>query len=187
MASPFVTNTLAKMRYAGFVGVKLCTELPTVFSDEGGGRSRLGVDPGEACCQRTVGKPPAKPLENCRETTGKTAGKPPGNRRRTAGKPPVKPLENRQQNRWKTGVEPLESRRENCRANRPETVGKSPVFGSLLPVSIRDRNGLEGPLRRHFSGSGGGCHRGVLPRLNSCTFPSDGVGGTGICGFLSVR
>ena len=29
-------------------------------------------------------------------------------------------------------------------------------------------------------------HRGVFPRHNVCTFRSDGVGGTGICGFLSV-
>ena len=47
--------------------------------------------------------------------------------------------------------------------------------------------GREGSLRRHFSGLGGGVgHRGVFPRLNVCTFRSDGVGGTGICGFLSV-
>ena len=37
-----------------------------------------------------------------------------------------------------------------------------------------------------FRALGGVAIGGSLPRLNSRTFPSDGVGGTGICGFLSV-
>ena len=53
----------------------------------------------------------------------------------------------------------------------------------VLPVSIRAGKGLSGVI---FRALGGGGHRGVFPRLNVCTFRSDGVGGTGSCGFLSV-
>ena len=131
-----------------------------------------------------ITKPDVEPPEN----RWKTAVEPPENRRKTAVEPPenrwrtaeklagnrwkncrktgVEPLENRWRNRWKTGVEPLESRWKaagrplaKLPENRPETAGKSPVFGSLLPVSIRDWNGREGPLRRHFSAPGGGCHK----------------------------
>ena len=47
-------------------------------------------------------------------------------------------------------VEPLSNL---CRTSvePPGNAGKSPVFGSLLPVSIRDGNGREGPLRRFNS------------------------------------
>ena len=97
-------------------------------------------------------------------------------------------------NRCRTAGKPLESRRETTgkTAGKPpgkplETAGKSPVFGSLLPVSISDGNGREGSLRRHFSAPGGGVAiRDPLFRRNLCTFRSDGVGGTGIYGFLDV-
>ena len=84
------------------------------LSDEGGGRSRLGVDPGEACCREIAGKPPAnrrpnrpettrKPRSNHRQNRGRTTGKPPGNCRKTAvelaektaGRPLAKLSENR--------------------------------------------------------------------------------------------
>ena len=111
--------------------------------------------------KRVAGKPLSNRRRTCRENCWKTAGKP-------LAKPLAKPLENR----WKTVGKPLENRRQAAgklpgnrrrtyRENRPETAGKSPVFGRLLPVSIRDWNGLEGPLRRHFSGCGGGCHKGT--------------------------
>ena len=110
---------------------------------------------------KTVGRPLAKLLEdhwqNCRKTTGKTAGR-----------PLAKRLEDHWQNGWKTVgkiagkplVKSLESRRETTGKNCRKTAGKRPVFGSLLPVSISDWNGREGPLRRHFSAFGGGCHKG---------------------------
>ena len=103
----------------------------------------------------TAGKPPAKPLENCRETTGKTAGKRASNRWKTVGKTSGKRASNRWKNRWKTAGGPL----AKTVGKPPKTAGKSPVFGSLLPVSIRAGNGWEGPLRRHFSALGGGCHK----------------------------
>ena len=223
--------------YAGFVGVKLCTELPTVFSDEGGGRSRLGVDPGEACCQRTAGKPASncrktarKPLENPRQNRWKTGGK-------TAGKPPAKPLENRRQNRWKTGGKtagkPPAKPPENCRKTTGKTVGKPPEnprqnrwktagdhwqncwetvgktagkplgdHGQKLSENCREKprfwvtfaslnKQLEWPGRASpasfFGPWGGVAIRDPLFRRNLCTLRSDGVGGTGIFGFLDVR
>ena len=80
------------------------------------------------------------PLSNRRETTGKTAGK---------------RASNRWKNRWKTTGGPL----AKTVGKPPKTAGKGPVFGSLLPVSIRAGNGWEGSLRRHFSAPGGGCHK----------------------------
>ena len=130
---------------------------------------------------KTAGKLPAKPLENCRRPLAKpllscrkTVGKPLENRWKTAGKLPettgkiaVEPPENRWETAGKTGVEPLENRRKAAGGPLAKTVGKplktagkSPVFGSLLPVSIRAGNGWEGSLRRHFSAFGGGCHKG---------------------------
>ena len=84
------------------------------LSDEGGCRSRLGVDPGEGYCRKTAGKP----SENRRETAGKSpenrwqnAGKPAEDHRENAGKPlsnlPRKPLGNRRDAAGK----PLENRR----------------------------------------------------------------------------
>ena len=98
------------------------------LSDEGGCRSRLGVDPGEGYCRKTAGKPPSK-------TAGKTAGKPLWKTgRKTAGKLSAKPLENPgklAENGWKTG---RETTLENCRktaveaaGKRLETVGKTAV------------------------------------------------------------
>ena len=129
----------------------------------------------------TAGKPPAKPLENRRRTAGKPPAKPPGDHWQNCWKTARKPLENRRQNRWKTAGttgktvgkrrettgktagKPLESRQETTGktvGKPPKTAGESPVFGSLLPVSISDRNGRKGSLRRHFSAPGGGCHKG---------------------------
>ena len=71
---------------------------------------------------------------------GRPLAKPPGNRWKTPGKTAGRPLA-------KTVGKP------------PETAGESPVFGSLLPVSIRAGNGRKGSLRRHFSAPGGGCHK----------------------------
>ena len=63
------------------------------LSDEGRGRSRMGVDPGGPRRRRTVGKTAGqtarKPPGNRGRTTGKTAVEPPENRRKTAGKSPV--------------------------------------------------------------------------------------------------
>ena len=74
-------------------------------------------------------------------------------------------------------------RRPKPPANHRETTGQSPVFGSLLPVSIRAGQGLSGVI---FRALGGVAIRGPLFRLKVCTLRSDGVGGTGICGFLDV-
>ena len=105
---------------------------------------------------------------------GSAAVEPPATHRQPTGKPPA--------NHRETAGRPL----AKTAGKPPKTAGKSPVFGSLLPVSIRDRNGRKGPLRRHFSALGGVAIRNALFRLNSCTFRIDGVGGTGICGFLDV-
>ena len=84
-------------------------------------------------------------------------------------------MENRRETTGKTAGKPLGNRWE------------SPVFGSLLPVSIRNWNGWKGSLRRHFSAPGGGCHKeGTFQAQLYVLFESDGVGGTGICGFLDV-
>ena len=74
-------------------------------------------------------------------------------------------------------------RRPKPPANHRETTGQSPVFGSLLPVSIRAGKGLSGVIFRPL---GGVAIRSPLLRLNLCTLRSDGAGGTGICGFLDV-
>ena len=52
----------------------------------------------------------------------------------------------------------------------------------------KGREGLGKASPASFFGPWGGGvgHRGVFPRHNVCTFRSDGVGGTGSCGFLSV-
>ena len=79
------------------------------LSDEGGGRSRLGVDPGEACCREIAVEPPPnlprKPLGNCWKTA-------------------VEPPENRWLNRRENAGKPLENRRDTT----GKTAGKSPVF-----------------------------------------------------------
>ena len=77
------------------------------------------------------------PCRTAGRPLAKLSAKPPENRRKTAGKPLAKTV-----------------------GKPPKTAGESPVFGSLLPVSISDRNGRKGSLRRHFSAPGGGCHKG---------------------------
>ena len=99
----------------------------------------------------TSWKTAGKPASNCRETGWKTVGKPPGTTGKTAGK--------RASNRWENRRKPPEDHWQKLSENRPETAGKSPLFGSLLPVSISNRNGWKGSLRRHFSAPGGGCHK----------------------------
>ena len=90
----------------------------------------------------------------------RTAGKLPENRRRTAGKPPAKPPGNRREKpRFWVTFASLKKGREGS--------------GKASPTSFFRPWGRVG-------------HGGVFPRLNVCTFPSDGVGGTGSCGFLSV-
>ena len=109
------------------------------------------------------------------KTAGGTAGKPSTAEKLlgAAGKPPG-PLENRR-------LRPLAKLSEN----RPETAGKSPVFGSLLPVSIRDGNGWKGPLRRHFSAfGGGGCHKGgTFQAQPHVLFETMGLAERGFAGF----
>ena len=101
---------------------------------------------------KTAGKPLEKPLEknrwqNCRKTR-KTAG----NRWKTG-----KPASNRWKNRWKTVGKPLAGGPLAKTVGKPpKTAGESPVFGSLLPVSIRDRNGLERVSPASFFGPWGG-------------------------------
>ena len=93
------------------------------------------------------------------------------------------------ENRWKTGVEPLENRRETTgktAGKMPENRREKPRFWVTFASLNKGREGSVKASPASFSGPGGGCHRGVLPRLNVCTLRSDGVGGTGICGFLSV-
>ena len=125
-------------------------------------------------CRKTGGKPLVKPLLSGRKTVGKTAVEgsenywktgvePSKNRWKTVGKTAVE----RPENRWKAAGGPL----AKTVGKPPKTAGKSPVFGSLLPVSIRDRNGLEGPLRRHFSAPGGGCHKETTFQAQLMYFP----------------
>ena len=52
-----------------------------------------------------------------------------------------------------------------------------------MPVSITAGKGLSDVIFRPL---GGVAIRDPLFRLNVCTLRSDGVGGTGICGFLDV-
>ena len=167
-------------------------------------------------CRKTGGKPLGKPLLSGRKTVGKTAveppengwktaveppengwktgvelaektaGKPPENRRRTAGRP----LENRRETTGKTVGKPLESHRETT----GKTAGKPPGNRREKPrfwVTFASLNkGPEWPGRASpasfFGPWGGVAIRRPLFRLNSCTFRNDGVGGTGICGFLDV-
>ena len=72
--------------YAGFVGLKVCTELPDSFF-----RMKRYAGAGWGLIQR--GRVAGEPPENRRETVGKTAGRPlvklSENRRKTAGKSPV--------------------------------------------------------------------------------------------------
>ena len=76
LASLFVTNTLSKCRYAGFVGVRLCTRLPgSFFRNKAEPRSRTGPDPGE----RAVGKLSSSRRRNRRETVVGTAVGTPAN------------------------------------------------------------------------------------------------------------
>ena len=53
------------------------------LSDEGGGRSRLGVDPGEAYCRKMVVESPSNLLRNRRKTAWRPLVKLSENRRRT--------------------------------------------------------------------------------------------------------
>ena len=114
--------------------------------------------------RKTVGKTAVERPENRRETAGKTAGKPPASRRETAGKPPSNLPRKPPGNRW-------------------EKPRFWVTFASL-------NKGREGPGRvsptSFFGPWGGVAIRRPLFRRNSCTFRSDGVGGTGICGFLDV-
>ena len=88
---------------------------------------------------------------------------------------------------------------QNCRKTTGKTAGK-PLVKSLgnrrekprfwvTFASLNKR--LEGPGRASpasfFGPWGGVAIRRPLLRLNLCTLRSDGVGGTGICGFLDVR
>ena len=109
---------------------------------------------------------------NLRETTGQSPGKPP----KTAGGPLAKLSENR----WKTAGGPLAKTVGKTAGNRRGKPRFWVTFASL-------NKSREGALRRHFSAPGGGVAiRSPLLRLNLCTLRSDGVGGTGICGFLDV-
>ena len=145
------------------------------------------------CCRtapengrKTTGKPLAKLLLSDRKTVGKTAVERPENRReKTAGKTAGKPLENR----WKTAGKPPENGRKTAvelTEKTAENRREKPRFWVTFASLNKGREWLGRASPASFFGLWGGCHRGVLPRLNLYTFPSDGVGGTGICGFLSV-
>ena len=150
----------------------------------------------------------AKPLLSGRKTGGKPLEKPSENRRKTVGKPlenRLKTVGKRASNRWKTAGRPLAKRLESGRRtagktaeNRRGTTGKNcwktaenrrgkPRFWVTFASLNKE---LEGPERvspaSFFGPWGGVVIRRPLFRLNSCTFRTDGVGGTGICGFLDV-
>ena len=81
-------------RYAGFAGLKVCTELPdSFFRMKGYAGAGWGLIQGGRVAGEPPGKPSGKPSGN-RKTAGKLLAKPPGdhwqNCRKTAGKPPGK-------------------------------------------------------------------------------------------------
>ena len=127
--------------YAGFVGLKVCTELPdSFFRMKGYAGAGPGLIQGDRVAVEPSVKPPAKPPGNHQETAVEPPAKPRSNRRRTWAKPPGKPP-------------------ENCR--------KSPVFGSLLPVSIRTGQGLSDVIFRPLGGVAiGGSFPGVTDVLS---------------------
>ena len=139
-------------RYAGFAGLKVCTELPDSFfrmKEEAGagwgliqGKRVAGKPPENRRQNRwktagdhwqnrwkTAGRPLAKLSENRRKTVGKTAGRPLAklseNRRKTVGKTAGRPLAKPSENRWETAVELA----EKTAGKPPENRRKSPVFG----------------------------------------------------------
>ena len=103
------------------------------LSDEGRGRSRLGVDPGGPRRRKTARKPPGNRRQNRWKTVGKTAGKLPETTGKTVGKTAGKPASNCWKTVGKTAGKPASNRRKTVgktagkpASNRRETAGKPP-------------------------------------------------------------
>ena len=144
---------LRKCRYAGFVRLKVCTDLPDSFFRMKG---EAGTGPGLIQGGRVAGEPLENRWKTAGQTVGKTVGKTAGklseNRRetagKTAGKPPAKPPENRRKTpRFWVTFASLKKGREG-----PGRTGK----------------GLSGVI---FRALGGGWPWGPLPQAQRMYFP----------------